>query len=153
MTIKQKATIFETRKKLRNKISRRSWWMLMVGINFVKTESNNLVPNLSSRTEMSSGITRVYTLQNVKGTFIITKNQGVKLAKGSEECSWHNRCALVLVNNGVSTGGLPNGSTSQLAASSTPTNQPATHLNVTIHSASKSQESAGWCVSATSCIH
>lgn len=61
--------------------------MLMVGINFVKTESNSPVPNLPTRTEMSSGTTRVYTLQNVKGTLGITKNQGVKLAKESKECS------------------------------------------------------------------
>lgn len=59
----------------------------MVGINFAKTESNGPVSNLSTRTEMSSGTTRVYTSQNLKGTLIITKNQGVKLAKGSKECS------------------------------------------------------------------
>lgn len=61
--------------------------MLMVGINFVKTESNGLAPNLSTMTEISSGTTRVHTLQNVKDTLIITKNQGVKIAKGSKERS------------------------------------------------------------------
>lgn len=92
LTVKHKVMIlnrrwWKSRKKLRNKTSRCGWWMLMVGINFVKTESNGPVPNLSTRTEMSTGTTRVYASQNVKGTFIITKNQGVKLAKGSKECS------------------------------------------------------------------
>lgn len=61
--------------------------MLLVGMNFAETESNGPVPNLPTGTAMSSGTTRVSNLQNVKGTFIITKNQGVKLAKGSKECS------------------------------------------------------------------